>query len=108
MDREWTDKRVDDLAQGVDRRFDQVDERFDRFERSVDQRFDKVDARFDRFEGEVKDRFDKVDERFDRVEVEVKTGFATAATESKEASTQLNRTIWVGLIVIAVSRFLFG
>lgn len=101
MDREWTDKRIDDLAQGVDRRFDQVDERFDRFERRVDQRFDKVDARFDRFEGEVKDRFD-------RVEAEVKTGFASAATESKEASTHLNRTIWAGLIVIAISRFLFG
>jgi phage-related minor tail protein len=85
----------------VDRRFDQVDERFDRFEGSVDQRFDKVDAHFDRFEGEVKDRFD-------RVEAEVKTGFASAATESKAAFTQLNRTIWAGLIVIAISRFLFG
>jgi hypothetical protein len=114
-DRDWTDKRTDDLARGVDRRFDQVDERFDRFEGDVDRRFDKVDqhfdkvdARFDRFEGEVKDRFD-------HLESEVKAGFASAATESKAASVKLedrtealNRTIWAGLIVIAVSRFLFG
>ena len=39
MDREWTDKRMDDFADRVGR-----------------------------FEGDVKDRFDKVDERFDRVE----------------------------------------
>jgi hypothetical protein len=44
MDREWTDKRMDDFATGVDRRFDQVDKRFDRFEASVDRRFDQADA----------------------------------------------------------------
>jgi hypothetical protein len=48
MDREWTDKRVDDFAKGVDRRFEQVDARFDRFERSVDRRFDKLESKIDK------------------------------------------------------------
>jgi hypothetical protein len=46
MDREWTEKRTDDLA-----------DRVGRFEANVDQRFDRVDARFDHFE-------DKVDRQF--------------------------------------------
>jgi hypothetical protein len=39
MDREWTDKRVDDFA-----------DRDDRFEANVGKRFDKVDERFDKLE----------------------------------------------------------
>jgi hypothetical protein len=57
MDHEWTDKRMDDFA-----------DRVDRFEANVDRRFDKVDERFDRFEAEVDRCFDKVDARFERVE----------------------------------------
>jgi uncharacterized protein YukE len=37
MDREWTDKRMDDFAKGVDRRFDQVDSRLDRVEGKLDR-----------------------------------------------------------------------
>ena len=57
MDREWTDKRTDDLA-----------DRVGRFEANVDQRFDKVDA-------------------------------GMKAT---------SRTIWAGIIVVGISKFLFG
>jgi hypothetical protein len=52
----WTDERLDDLRDQVDRRFDQVD-----------ARFDKVDARFDKFEDRIDTRLDRVDDRFDRV-----------------------------------------
>jgi len=86
MDHEWTDKRMDDLA-----------DRVGRFEANVDQRFDKVDQRFGR-----------VDDRFDRLEAEVKAGFASVAAESKAASAKLNRTIWTGIIVVGISKFLFG
>jgi hypothetical protein len=64
MDREWTDKRMDDFAGRVDR-----------FEANGERRFDKVDARFDRFEADVDARFDKtatkeqlekIDARLDR------------------------------------------
>ena len=37
MDRDWTDKRMDDFAKGVDRRFDQVDRRLDRVEAKLDR-----------------------------------------------------------------------
>jgi hypothetical protein len=47
MERNPTDKRIDDLSGRVDRFEDKVDRRFERFEDSVDARFDKVDARFD-------------------------------------------------------------
>jgi hypothetical protein len=42
MDREWTDKRMDDFA-----------DRVGRFEGDVKERFDKVDGRFDRLEAKV-------------------------------------------------------
>jgi flagellar capping protein FliD len=82
MDREWTDKRIDDFS-----------DRVGRFEANVDKRFDKVDERFDRFEADVDRRFDKVDGRFDRVESKLDT---------------MNRTIWGGIIVAVVVKFLFG
>jgi hypothetical protein len=44
MDREWTDKRMDDFAGRVDRFEANVDARFDK----VDRRFDKIDAKLDR------------------------------------------------------------
>ena len=42
MDREWTDKRTDDLV-----------DRVGRFEGDVKERFDKVDARFDKVDGKM-------------------------------------------------------
>jgi len=46
----WTDERLDDLNEKVDRGFDRVDVRFDR----VDERFARIDERFDR----IDDRFE--------------------------------------------------
>jgi hypothetical protein len=84
MDREWTDKRADDLA-----------ERVGRFEGDVKERFDKVDQ-----------RFDKADQRFDSLEVETKAGFAYAAAESKadlaKLDTKMDKIIWT-LIGLSVS-----
>lgn len=42
MDREWTDKRMDDFA-----------DRVGRFEVDVKYRFDKVDLRFDKLESKL-------------------------------------------------------
>jgi predicted nuclease with TOPRIM domain len=46
----WTDERLDDLTERMEKDFRRVDERFDkvdqRFER-VDERFDQLNARFD-------------------------------------------------------------
>ena len=92
MDREWTDKRMDDFVDRVGRfegdvkeRFDKVDARFDR----VEAQFDKVDDRFAR----VDDRFDKVDDRFDRLEGKIDA---------------TNRTIWAGIFVAVMVKVLFG
>lgn len=52
MDRDWTDKRIDDFRGEVNRRFEEVDRRFDK----VDRRFDKVDAKFDKVEAAAKER----------------------------------------------------
>ncbi len=54
MDREWTDKRMDDFA-----------DRVGRFEGDVKERFDKVDEHFDRFESSVENGFDRVERRLD-------------------------------------------
>ena len=45
----WTDERMADFRDEVNRRFEDVDRRFD----AVDKRFDKLDKRFESFE----DRF---------------------------------------------------
>lgn len=63
----WTDERMDDFRDEVNRRFDDVDRRFDKFESDVDRRFDGVDKRFDKFEGDVDRRFDKVDHELGRI-----------------------------------------
>jgi hypothetical protein len=57
------------------------------------KRIDDFSDRVDRFEANVDKRFDRVDRRFDRV-------------ESKLDS--MNRTIWGGIIVAVVVKFLFG
>ena len=82
MDREWTDKRMDDFAGRVDR-----------FEANVDGRFDKVDRRFDRFETDVDGRFDKVDRRFDKIDAKL---------------DRLIFTAWGGIAVAVFVKLLFG
>jgi hypothetical protein len=47
----WTDGRLDEFKESVNRRFDEVDRRFD----EVDKRFEQVDKRLDRIEGDIKD-----------------------------------------------------
>ena len=49
MRQSWTDERLDDLNQKVDRGFEKVDQRF----AQVDRRFEQVDQRFDRVEREL-------------------------------------------------------
>jgi predicted nucleic acid-binding Zn-ribbon protein len=57
----WTDERLDDLATGIDRRFDQVDKRFDQ----VDQRFDRVEDDIRELRSDMKKGFEAVDKKFD-------------------------------------------
>ncbi len=81
MDREWTDKRTDDLA-----------DRVGRFEADVKDRFDKVDA-----------RFDKVDERFDRADAVEGARFAAVHAELATVSAKMdrmNRRVTSGLVTV--------
>jgi Skp family chaperone for outer membrane proteins len=54
---EWTEGRLDDLNDKVDRGFDKVDQRFEK----VDQRFNRIDDKVDR-------GFEKVDQQFARID----------------------------------------
>jgi hypothetical protein len=47
----WTDGRLDEFKESVNRRFDEVDKRFDQ----VDKRFDQVDKQFAEVKGEIKE-----------------------------------------------------
>jgi hypothetical protein len=49
MAQEWTDGRLDELSQKVDRGFERVDRLFER----VDRRFEKVDADIKDLRGEI-------------------------------------------------------
>jgi hypothetical protein len=59
MEKNPTDRRIDDLALRGDRFEADVKDRFDK----VDRDFVKVDGRFERFEDKVDVRFDKVEAR---------------------------------------------
>ena len=62
----WTDERLDDLSNRVDRGFGRVEREFTVLRGDVDQRFDQVDKRFDQV-----DTLHQVDQRFERVEGEL-------------------------------------
>ena len=96
MDRDWTDKRMDDLA-----------DRVGRFEGNVDRRFDKVDRQFEQAEGITKERFDKADAL-------EKERFAAIHSELAVASKKADKTIWtlvggfVSVLATIVAKFLLG
>ena len=54
----WTDGRMDEFKESVNRRFDEVDKRFEqvdkRFEQ-VDKRFDQIDRQFAEVKGEIRE-----------------------------------------------------
>lgn len=56
MRESWTDERLDDFRDEVNRRFDGVDRRFE----EVDRRFDKVDMEFRDLRMEMNGRFDSL------------------------------------------------
>jgi tetrahydromethanopterin S-methyltransferase subunit G len=59
----WTNERMDDFRDEVNRRFDGVDKRFDKFEGEVNRRFGEVDKRFDKVDREfgcINDRLDSL------------------------------------------------
>ena len=103
MDRDWTDKRMDDLADRVGRFEGNVDRRFDK----VDERFDKVDRQFEQAEGITKERFDKADAL-------EKERFAAIHSELAVASKKADKTIWtlvggfVSVLATIVAKFLLG
>lgn len=84
MRESWTDGRLDDLNDKVDRGFERVDKRFEQ----VDKRFDQVDRRFER-----------VDEEFLTVRGEMKAGFD--AVNGRIDSVQ--RTMFHGVIALTVA-----
>jgi hypothetical protein len=47
MRESWTDERLDDFRDEVNRRFDKVDMEFRDLRMEMNGRFDRVDARFD-------------------------------------------------------------
>ncbi len=54
----WTDGRLDEFKESVNRRFDVVDKRFDQVDKRfelVDKRFDQVDKQFAEVKGEIKE-----------------------------------------------------
>jgi hypothetical protein len=118
MDREWTDKRMNDFAGGVDRRFDEVDRRFDRFEADVKDRFAKVDRQFEQAEVVTKERFDKAEvvtnERFDKADVLEKERFAAVHAELAIASKKADKMNWtliggfVSVLATIVGKILVG
>ena len=84
----WTDERLDDLTERMDRGFDRVDRdlrglrtemdtRFERVDRDVHDLRNEMDGRFEKFESAVDSRFDRVDDRLDSVQRSILFGAFT-------------------------------
>ena len=81
----WNDDRLDELAGGMNDRFDKVDARFDKVEGEMKEGFAAVDK-----------RFDKVDERFEEADRKSSAmGERLARMETKlEGLAKLERLVW--------------
>ena len=88
----WTDERLDDLTERMEKDF-----------RRVDERFDQVDRRFDKTEEQAERRFKEIDQRLERVEIRVEQGFGRMDTRFD--------SLHQGMFLVAgglVSAFLVG
>jgi archaellum component FlaC len=81
----WNDDRLDELARGMNDRFDKVDARFEKVEGEMKEGFAAVDARFDK----VDERFDKVD----RTSSAIRERLARIETKL-EGLARLERLVW--------------
>lgn len=94
----WTDERLDDLADRVDRGFEHVDAEMNR-------RFDRVDAEFDKVRAEMREGFREqqreMNERFIAAEVSAKASFDGIHARFDA----LNRTMIIGLVTFVASLF---
>jgi hypothetical protein len=85
MEREWTDKRMDDFA-----------------------------GRVGRFEANVKERFDKVDERFDKVAADIKATSARSDAQFEALNAKIDRlgyrmwTPWIAIAGALIAKIIFG
>ncbi len=71
---DWTDGRLQERFDSIDRRFDEVDRRFGQVDRQfeqVDRQFEQVDQRFDRVDEslrELRAAIGQMNQRFDGLE----------------------------------------
>lgn len=65
---EWTEGRLDDLSDKVDRRFERAEERLDRIDEKIERGFERVNDRVDRGFGKVDEQFGRVAERLDSIQ----------------------------------------
>lgn len=56
----WTDERLDDLAAGIDNRFDRVDADIRELRSDVKKGFKGVDERFERMDAKLDAKFDSL------------------------------------------------
>jgi hypothetical protein len=61
----WTDERLDDLTERMEKDFRRVDERFDQTEQQAERHFKELDQRLERIEVRVDQGFGRMDTRFD-------------------------------------------
>ncbi len=81
----WTDGRLDEFKESVNRRFDEVDRRFD----EVDRRFEQVDKRFE----QVDKRFEQIEKRLDRMDLDIR--------ELRQTVERMNTRMTTGFIGLA-------
>jgi hypothetical protein len=76
MEREaWIDERLDDLATGIDKRFDRVDADIRELRADMNRGFEGIDERFERIDKKFESLDAKVGAKFDSLQGNTLLGF---------------------------------
>ena len=62
----WTDERLDDLTERMEKDFRRVDEQFEEVITRMDRGFEQIDARFDQVNARMDTQLNQINTRMDR------------------------------------------
>jgi hypothetical protein len=62
----WTDERLDDLTERMEKDFRRVDERFEEVITRMDRGFEQIDAHFDQVNARMDTQLNQINTRMDR------------------------------------------
>ena len=97
----WTDERLDDLTERMEKDFRRVDERFEEVITRMDRGFEQINARFDQIDIRMDKQLHQINTRMDRESHLVHTRFDTLQQGLVVVGGGL-----IGTLILAMAGFL--